>query len=35
MFGRLDRGLDIARKNRWTIADMTKDWNRFFPKTGQ
>ena len=35
MFGRLDRGLDIARKNGWTIADMTKDWNRFFPKTGQ
>ncbi len=32
MFGRLDRGLDMARKNGWTIADMTKDWNRFFPK---
>ena len=35
MFGRLDRGLDMARKNRWTIADMTKDWNRFFTKTGK
>lgn len=35
MFGKLDRGLDMARKNGWTIADMTKDWNRFFPKTGK
>jgi len=35
MFGRLDRGLDAARKLGWTIADMTKDWNRFFPKPGK
>ena len=35
MFGRLDRGLDMARKSKWTIADMTKDWNRFFAKTGK
>lgn len=35
MFGRLDKGLDLARKNKWTIADMTKDWNRFFTKTGK
>jgi hypothetical protein len=33
MFGRLDKGLDMARKNGWRIADMTKDWNRFFTKT--
>jgi hypothetical protein len=32
IFGRLDKGLDTARKNGWTVADMTKDWNRFFPK---
>ena len=35
VFGKLDRGLDLARKNGWTIADMTKDWNRFFSKTGK
>ena len=35
MFGRLDKGLDTARKNGWTVADMTKDWNRFFTKTGK
>jgi hypothetical protein len=35
IFGRLDKGLDTARKNGWTIADMTKDWNRFFTKTGK
>ncbi len=34
-FGRLDSALDIARKSGWTIADMTKDWNRFFAKTGK
>ena len=34
-FGRLDKALDAARKNGWTIADMTKDWNRFFLKTGK
>ena len=33
MFGRLDKALDFGRKNGWTIADMTKDWNRFFTKT--
>ena len=35
MFGKLDSALDIARKSGWTIADMTKDWNRFFAKTGK
>ena len=34
-FGRLDKALDAARKRGWTIADMTKDWNRFFVKTGK
>lgn len=34
-FGKLDRALDAARKNGWTIADMTKDWNKFFLKTGK
>jgi len=34
-FGRLDRGLDAARRQGWTIADMTKDWNRFFSKPGK
>ena len=34
-FGRLDKALDAAKKNGWTIADMTKDWNRFFPKAGK
>jgi hypothetical protein len=33
LFGRLDKALDVARKSGWTIADMTKDWNRFFLKT--
>jgi hypothetical protein len=31
-FGKLDKALDAARKNGWTIADMTKDWNKFFLK---
>jgi hypothetical protein len=35
IFGRLDKALDMARKNRWIVADMTKDWNRFFTKTGK
>jgi len=35
MFGRLDNALDVARKSGWTTADMTKDWNRFFTKTGR
>jgi hypothetical protein len=34
-FGKLDKALDAAKKNGWTIADMTKDWNRFFPKSGK
>jgi len=34
-FGRLDKAWDAARKRGWTIADMTKDWNRFFQKAGK
>lgn len=32
-FGRLDKGLDMAKKKGWTVIDMTKDWNRVFPRT--
>jgi hypothetical protein len=32
IFGRLDKGLDMAKKRGWVIADMTKDWNRAFAK---
>jgi len=32
-FGRLDKGLDAAKKKGWVIADMTKDWNQVFTKT--
>jgi hypothetical protein len=33
VIGRLDRALGAAKKKGWFIADMTKDWNRIFPKT--
>jgi len=29
--GRLDKALDEATKNRWTVVDMRKDWQRVFP----
>jgi hypothetical protein len=32
LYGRLDKGLITARKSGWVIADMTKDFNRFFQK---
>jgi len=32
--GRLDKGLDEARANGWTVVDMKKDWNRVFPFDG-
>jgi hypothetical protein len=28
--GRLDRALDAAASNRWTVVDMKKDWKRIF-----
>lgn len=30
LFGRLDLALDAAAANRWTVADMKKDWKRIF-----
>ncbi len=29
--GRLDKGLDEAAANGWTVIDMKNDWNRIFP----
>ena len=29
--GRLDKGLDEARKKGWTIVDMKKDWKKIYP----
>lgn len=29
-FGRLDKALDAAALNQWTIVDMKKDWKRIF-----
>jgi hypothetical protein len=31
-FGRLDKALDAAEANRWTIADMKRDWATIFPR---
>ncbi|NRB38954.1 MAG: haloacid dehalogenase-like hydrolase [Pseudomonadales bacterium] len=30
--GKLDKGLDAAKKNGWTVVDMKKDWLQVFPK---
>jgi hypothetical protein len=29
-FGRLDKALDAAALNQWTVVDMKKDWKRIF-----
>ena len=29
-FGRLDKALDAAAANRWTVVDMKNDWKRIF-----
>jgi hypothetical protein len=29
--GKLDKGLDLAKKNGWTIADMARDWKLIYP----
>jgi phosphoglycolate phosphatase-like HAD superfamily hydrolase len=29
--GRLDKGLDAAKANGWTVVDMKADWNRIYP----
>jgi phosphoserine phosphatase len=30
--GRLDKGLDYAKKNNWTVVDMKKEWKLIYPK---
>jgi hypothetical protein len=30
-FGKLDKALDAAAINKWTVADMKKDWKVIFP----
>jgi len=30
--GKLDKGLDEARKNDWTVVDIKKDWNVIYPE---
>lgn len=32
--GRLDKGLDEAKKNDWTIVDMKRDWKVIYPTDG-
>lgn len=29
-FGRLDKALDVASLNQWTIVSMKYDWRRVF-----
>jgi hypothetical protein len=29
--GRLDKGLDEAKRNGWIVASMSADWLRIFP----
>jgi len=29
--GKLDKALDAATANKWTVVDMKKDWKRIFP----
>jgi len=31
-FGHLDKALDAAAINRWTVVDMKNDWKRLFPE---
>jgi len=31
LFGRLDKALDEAPKQGWTVVDMKKDWKTIFP----
>ena len=30
-FGKLDKALDAAAINKWTVVDMKNDWKRIFP----
>jgi hypothetical protein len=29
--GKLDKGLDAARDNNWTVIDMSRDWKNIYP----
>ena len=29
--GRLDKALDEASKNGWTVVDMQQDWKQIYP----
>ena len=29
-FGKLDKALDAAKDNKWTVVNMKKDWKRVF-----
>lgn len=29
--GRLDKALDAAQQNHWTVVDMARDWKRIYP----
>jgi hypothetical protein len=29
-FGKLDKALDAAKENKWTVVDMKRDWKRIF-----
>jgi len=33
--GKLDKGLDEARSNGWTVVDMKQDWKQVYPQTSQ
>ena len=33
--GRLDKGLDAASANGWTVVDMKNDWKTIFPAEGK
>jgi hypothetical protein len=32
--GRLDKALDEARRENWTVVDMKRDWKIIYPKSG-
>ena len=34
-FGKLDKALDAATVNKWTVVDMKNDWKRVFPFEGR
>ena len=33
-FGKLDKALDAALANGWTVVDMKQDWKEVFPPAG-